>query len=128
MGYDMSKITVFIDSWTDDKPEYEKTCKEYGCKLEVFDMDEAVCRYDYVHRANKFHRCVGQARNMFQDYARKIGIDFYFVTDDDTESYSVRVIGYDNYIRRATLEDFLFMMDETEKLMRERHIGCFAWS
>jgi hypothetical protein len=128
MGYDMSKVTVFIDSWTDDKEDYERVCKEFGCNLEVFDMDEAVRRYDYVHRANKFHRCVGQARNMLQDYAKAKGIDFYFVSDDDTSCYQVRTLGRGNYKRVATLEDWLYMADETEQLMRRRHIGCFAWS
>ena len=128
MGYDMSKITVFIDSWADDKEEYEKVCKEFGCNLVVFDMDECVSRYDYVHRANKFHRCVGQARNMLQDYAKSKGIDFYFVSDDDSSHYQVRTLGFNNYKRMATLEDWLYMAEETEKLMRSRHIGCFAWS
>lgn len=128
MGYDMSKVTVFIDSWTDDKEDYERVCKEFGCNLEVFDMDEAVRRYDYVHRANKFHRCVGQARNMLQDYAKTKGIDFYFVSDDDTTHYEVRTIGLKNYKGVATLQDWLFMAEETERLMRTRHIGCFAWS
>lgn len=109
MGYDMSKVTVFIDSWTDDKDDYERVCKELGCNLEVFDMDEAVRRYDYVHRANKFHRCVGQARNMLQDYAKTKGIDFYFVSDDDTSSYHIRTVGRNNYVRMANLNDWLWM-------------------
>ena len=40
MGYDMSKVTVFIDSWADDKEAYEKACKEFGCNLVVFDMED----------------------------------------------------------------------------------------
>lgn len=128
MGYDMSKVTVFVDDWADDIDEYRKSCEEFGCNLEIFDMNEAVRRYDYVHRANKFHRCVGQARNMLQDYAKKKGIDFYFVSDDDSSCYQVRVLGYNNYLRVASLEDWLFMAEETERLMRSRHIGCFAWS
>lgn len=128
MGYDMSKVTVFIDSWTDDKEEYEKVCKEFGCNLEVFDMDECVSRYDYVHRANKFHRCVGQARNMLQDYAKSKGIDFYFVSDDDTTNYEIKKIGVGSYSGQADLNDWLYMSEQTEKLMRTHHIGCFAWS
>lgn len=127
MGYDMSKVTVFVDSWTDDYADYHRTCNDFGCNLEVFDMNEAVSRYDYVHRANKFHRCVGQARNMFQDYAKAHGIDFYFVSDDDTSSYQIRTIGMNNYVRMANIDDWLWMAEETERLMRSRHIGCFAW-
>lgn len=128
MGYDMSKVTVFIDSWADDKEEYEKVCKEFGCNLEVFDMNECVSRYDYVHRANKFHRCAGQARNMLQDYAKSKGIDFYFVSDDDSKGYDIRLLWYKNYKAMATLDDWLFQAEMTEQLMRSRHIGCFAWS
>lgn len=128
LGYDMSKLTVFIDNETDDICEYREQCEEMGCNLEVFDMKEARQRYDFVHRMNKSGRSAGQARNMFHDYARKKGIDFYCVIDDDTSSYLVRVSGYDNYKRLATLDDILYMFGETEDFMRKRHIGCFGWS
>lgn len=128
MGYDMSKLTVFIDNETDDIAEYRKACEEYGCNLFVFDMSEARRRYDYVHRPAKSRRSAGQARNMFHDYAKSHGIDFFCVIDDDTSNYQVRVMGYDNYRRTATLEDLLWMFEETEQYMRQRHIGVFAWS
>ena len=67
MGYDMKKVTVFVDNETDDIDDYVKACNEYGCNLHVFDMAEARRRYDYVHRASKSRRSAGQARNMFQD-------------------------------------------------------------
>lgn len=128
IGYDMSKITIFLDSEADDKAEYEKTCKAYGCKLAVFDMEESRKRYDYVHRASVSRRSAGQARNMFHDYARAHNIDFYCVSDDDTTHYDIRVIDHVNYRRVATLEDIEFMMTETEKFMRDKKIGCFGWS
>lgn len=128
MGYDMSKLTVFIDNETDDIADYKKACEEYGCNLFIFDMSEARRRYDYVHRPAKSRRSAGQARNMFHDYAKVHGIDFYCVIDDDTSNYQVRVMGYDNYRRTATLEDLLWMFEETEQYMRQRHIGVFAWS
>ena len=123
----MSKITVFIDNETEDMMEYEKSCAEYGCNLYVFDMAEARRRYDYVHRPSKSRRSAGQARNMFQDYARANNIDFYCVIDDDTNHYQVRVRGIDNYRHVANLDDIVYMMKETESFMRERHIGCFGW-
>lgn len=128
LGYDMSKLTVFIDNETDDIAEYRKACKEYGCNLFIFDMSEARRRYDYVHRPAKSRRSAGQARNMFHDYAKRHGIDFFCVIDDDTSCYQVRVMGWNNYRRTATLEDLLWMFEETEQYMRQRHIGVFAWS
>lgn len=123
----MSKITVFIDNETDDLNEYEKSCAEFGCNLHVFDMAEARRRYDYVHRPSKSRRSAGQARNMFQDYAQRNNIDFYCVIDDDTNNYQIRVRGLNNYRHAADLDDIVYMMKETENLMRVRHIGCFGW-
>lgn len=128
LGYDTSKLTVFIDNEADDLKEYREQCSIMGCNLEVFDMKEARIRYDFVHRMNKSGRSAGQARNMFHDYAKKKGIDFYCVIDDDTSAYNVRVGGYDNYKRTCTLDDILWQMNETEEFMRKRHIGCWAWS
>ena len=128
LGYDMSKLTVFVDDESDDIAEYCKACDAYGCNLYVFDMSEARRRYDYVHRPAKSRRSAGQARNMFHDYAIKKGIDFFCVIDDDTSMYNIRVGGYDNYKRTATLDDWLWMANETEDFMRQRHIGCFGWS
>lgn len=127
LGYDMSKVTVFIDNETDDIDEYRKACDEFGCNLHVFDMAEARLRYDYVHRPSKSRRSAGQARNMFHDYAEAQGIDFYCVIDDDTVMYQIRCIGYPNYRRPAVLEDILWQFEQTEQFMRRRHIGCFGW-
>ena len=128
MGYDMKKVTVFVDNETDDIDEYVKSCNELGCNLHVFDMAEARRRYDYVHRASKSRRSAGQARNMFQDYAKSHGVDFYCVSDDDTTHYEVRTLGRGNYKHVANLQEVDYMMKETEKFMRDRHIGCFGWS
>lgn len=128
LEYDMSKITVFVDSEADDIEEYKVSCKAFGCNLHVFDMEEARRRYDYVHRASVSRRSAGQARNMFQDYAVENGIDFYCVSDDDSEHYDVRVLSTYNYRRIATPKDLQFMFEETERFMRDRKIGCFGWS
>lgn len=128
VGYDMSKVTVFVDDETDDIEEYENVCADFGCNLEVFSISEARRRYDFVHRANSFRRCVGQARNMFQDYTKNKGKDFYCVIDDDTTHYEIKSLGRYNFRGMAKLDDFLWMAEHTENFMRKRHIGCFAWS
>lgn len=94
IDYDMSKVHVVIDSEADDADQYRKECERMGCKLHVFDMDEARRRYDYVHRASESRRSAGQARNMFYEIAKAEGITQYLVMDDDTENFQFRTKGY----------------------------------
>lgn len=126
IGWDINKIHVFIDDETDDVKDYEKVANEIGFNLYVFDMKEARRRYDYVHRASISRRSAGQARNMFYDYAKKMGIEFYLVQDDDTVSYQIKRFG--RYVRLATLDDILVTFNNVKELMYKRHIGCFGIS
>lgn len=124
IGWDMSKIVVFVDSETDDIEDYRDAAEKVGFKIHVFDMEEARRRYDYVHRASVSRRSAGQARNMFQDYARDRGIDFYLVMDDDT-------IGLLSFSHRRMIRDYsliprVFMA--VEEMMRRRKIGVFGLS
>lgn len=128
IGYDMSCLTVFVDNEADDIEEYHVSCERFGCNLVVFDMEEARRRYDYVHRPSVSRRSAGQARNMFQDYAKEHEINFYCVFDDDTDHFQLKALGENPYRGLAERDDVLFMMQSTEELMRKRHIGVFAWS
>lgn len=125
MGYPANKIHVFIDSEADDKAAYEaNVVGRLGCKLHVFDMTEARKRYDYVHRAPVSRRSAGQARNMFFDFARVNGIDFYVVQDDDTQNFQVRPLC--RYKRVATLEDIDRCFRSVRDFMKARNIGVFG--
>lgn len=123
IGWDMRLVYVFIDSEAEDAGEYEATAGRYGFNLHVFDMDEARKRYDYVHRPSKSRRSAGQARNMFQDFAKSIGIDFYCVIDDDTEYYgdfrTRRVLRNTDIIKQV----FHLM----ELFMRKRKVGVMGF-
>ena len=124
IGWDMNKVTVFVDSETDDIDDYRATAVDYGFNVHVFDMDEARRRYDYVHRASVSRRSAGQARNMFQDYARSIDIDFYLVMDDDTEHFVT-------FMQRHKIRDNDIVRRSfcaIERLMRKRKIGVMAFS
>lgn len=123
INWDPKKIHVFIDSETDDIAKYESSCHEFGVNLHVFDMDEARRRYDYVHRPSKARRSAGQARNMFFDYAKENGIDFYVAMDDDTQNYQYRRLGK---YRQATGEDVRRVYSSVEDFMRRRKIGLFG--
>ena len=122
IGWDMSLVTVFIDNQAGDELDYREEAGKYGFNLQVFDMDEARRRYDYVHRASVSRRSAGQARNMFQDYASSIGVDFYVVMDDDTQYFCT-------FMMRRTIRDLDLvrrMFNSAEDLMRKRHIGVFG--
>lgn len=126
LGYDPKKIHVFLDSEADDILEYEKNLIPLGVNIHVFDMEEARRRYDYVHRASPSLRSAGQARNMFMDFAKENGIDFYVVQDDDTQNFQLRV--FTMYARTAILDDVVRYFDWMEKFMRKHHIGLFGLS
>ena len=89
-------------------------------------MEEARKRYDYIHRASPSLRSAGQARNMFMDFAKERGIDFYLVQDDDTDSYQVRFHGV--YMGCVGLDWITRYFDWVEKFMRKYHIGLFGLS
>lgn len=126
IGWNVKNIHVFIDDEAEDKSEYEALAQEIGFNLFVFDMNEARQRYDYVHRASISRRSAGQARNMFYDYAKEKGIEFYMVQDDDTESYQVKYKG--KTIRSANIDDITTIFESVCELMYKRHIGCFGIS
>lgn len=126
IGWDTKKIHLFIDSEADDRADYEVVAKKYSINLYVFDMDEARRRYDYVHRASVSRRSAGQARNMFYDYAKKLGIEFFMIQDDDTTGYQVK--NYGKYLRKATLEDIMITFENIKNFMYKQHIGCFGIS
>lgn len=126
-GWDMSKVVVFIDSEADDRAEYEKECERLGCKLVVFDMDEARARYDYVHRPSESRRSAGQARNTFADYALNNGIRYYMVMDDDSNNFQVKSHGT-NYIGLAKGNLVKMAFDWMVEFMIKHHIGLFGYS
>lgn len=126
IGYDMSCVYVFIDDEADDRDGYEETAKKYGFHLVVFDMEEARERYDYVHRASISRRSAGQARNMFQDYARKNGIECYLVMDDDTSTFEFRVKGI--YRKKASSETVRNTFEMMQEMIRKHKIGLFGLS
>lgn len=126
MGYDPKKIHVFVDSETDDISEYEIEMNNIGVQLHVFDMEEARKRYDYVHRASVSRRSAGQARNMFQDFAKANNIDFYMVMDDDTNNMQNRPFCLYLGMAKIDLINTIFLM--IESFMRKHKIGLFGLS
>ncbi len=125
-GYLAKLIHVFLDSEADDVEEYEESCKQFGCNLHIFDMEEARARYDYVHRPSVSRRSAGQARNMFYDFAKKEGISFYMVQDDDTNGMEIRP--HCKYLRLAEFEEIVYAFVLAKEFMQRKKIGCFGLS
>ncbi len=126
IDYDMKHVYVFIDDEADDIERYKAVAKQYGFRLVVFDMTEARKRFDYVHRASVSRRSAGQARNMFQDYAKKKGIERYVVMDDDTKEFQFRVKGV--YVHTASGETVKRTFEMIAEMMRRQRIGLFGVS
>lgn len=126
IDYDMKHVYVFIDDEADDRERYKAVAKQYGFRLVVFDMTEARKRFDYVHRASISRRSAGQARNMFQDYAKKKGIERYVVMDDDTKEFQFRVKGV--YVHTASGDTVKRTFEMIAETMRRQRIGLFGVS
>ena len=126
IDYDMKHVYVFIDDEADDRERYKAVAKQYGFRLVVFDMTEARKRFDYVHRASVSRRSAGQARNMFQDYAKKKGIERYVVMDDDTKEFQFRVKGV--YVHTASGDTVKRTFEMIAEMMRRQGIGLFGVS
>ena len=125
-GWDPKKIHIVIDDEADDRVDYENETELLGCNLHIFNMAEARARFDYVHRPSVSRRSAGQARNMFYDLLKDLGIDFYLVIDDDTTNYQVRP--YAVYTRSASGEDLVNVFDAIKEFMLKRKIGVFGLS
>lgn len=125
-GWDSKKIHIVIDDEADDRVDYENETELLGCNLHIFNMAEARARFDYVHRPSVSRRSAGQARNMFYDLVKDLGIDFYLVIDDDTTNYQVRP--YAVYTRSAKGEDLVNVFDAIREFMLKRKIGVFGLS
>lgn len=126
LGYDPELIHIVVDSEADDIEDYVKSTTKMGVNLHIFDMNEARERYDYVHRPSPVRRSAGQARNMFYDIAKSLGIDFYLVIDDDTNSYQTRPFGV--YTHLTTLEEMTDVLAGIKDFMERRRIGLFGLS
>jgi hypothetical protein len=125
-GYNAKNIHIVIDDATDDIKDYEKVSKNLGCNLHIYNMEESIKRYDYVHRVSKLRRSAGQGRNMFFDIAKKLDIDFYIVIDDDTRQYEIKPFAI--YTRGAILQDFELVFNGVKEFMERQKVGVFGLS
>ena len=126
IGWDSTKLHVFIDDEADDHFQYIEAEEKYGFNLHVFNMQEARKRYDYIHRPSSSRRSAGQARNMFYDKAKELGINFYMVQDDDTNHFEIKHFG--KYQRKASEDEVINTFEAIKEFMEKRKIGMFGIS
>jgi len=126
LGWNAKNIHVFIDDEADDHIEYLEVSDKLGFNLHVFNMEKARENYDYVHRPSKSRRSAGQARNMFYDKAKELGITFYVVQDDDTSQFQTKKFG--KYCGISTFNDVFNTFISIESFMKKRRIGMFGLS
>jgi len=126
IGWDPSKLHVVIDDECGQIDLYEEQCKKDGVNLHIVSFEEAVRRFDFVHRPNPARRAAGMFRNLFHDIVREKGIDFFIVIDDDTINYQFRPFGV--YKRRATFDDINTTFEAVKEFMQRQRIGVFGLS
>lgn len=126
LGYDMSLVHVVIDDAAGDEAEYRAMCAAAGATLHVVGYEDAVRRFDFVHRKNPARRAAGMFRNRFFPIADELGIDFFVVVDDDTNAYHLKYP--QTRQRKATLEQFSWWLCEVRAFMRRHRIGAFGLS
>lgn len=120
------KIHLFVDDEeTENVNAYKELQQETGINLFVFDIAEARRNYDFIHRASPSRRAAGLARNTFYEYAKKNGIKYYVVMDDDTVDYAIRTCSKMAHVHKSgTLVQQIF--DMVVYFMTKKKIGCFA--
>lgn len=74
----------------DEDKQLEQYKEKYGDKVIVFSKDEYIGKFDKMDNfGNK--ACVVYARNAIWDAAKKIGLKFFIVADDDYTMYRFRI-------------------------------------
>lgn len=125
IGWDMSRVVVFVDDEAGDSEKYEEVAKTFGFKLEILSASENRRRFDFVHREPKSRRCAGMWRNAFCEYAEREGVREYLVMDDDTQGFEIKLQG--KYQSCEVKKELLcFVIEEILGMMRTRGIGAFA--
>lgn len=120
------KIHLFVDDEeTENVNAYKELQQDTGINLFVFDIAEARRNYDFIHRASPSRRAAGLARNTFYEYAKKNGIKYYVVMDDDTCDY--RIWDKEKYLRICNSGTELnSIYNSVIEFMKRKKIGCFG--
>ena len=80
----------------DEDKQLEQYKEKYGDKVIVFSKDEYIGKFDKMDNfGNK--ACVVYARNAMWDAAKKLGLKFFIVADDDYQAFEYRITQSGDY-------------------------------
>lgn len=125
-NWNPTNITLFVDNEENENVNaYKQLQQQTGINLEIFDIEKARKKYDFIHRASPSRRAAGLCRNTFYEYAKEKGIKYYVVMDDDMNDYRYySKKGYEHLIYNGYQINKTFM--QVVEFMQKKHIGCFG--
>ena len=110
----------------EDKQLYQYK-EKYGDKVIVFSKDEYIGKFDKMDNfGNK--ACVVYARNAMWDAAKKLGLKFFIVADDDYTMYRFRIDNKQCYRTNIQIKNMDAVFDAYFDFLKTSNIDtvCFA--
>ncbi len=96
---------------SDDDSQLDQYKEKFKNIIHVFKKSDYVCRFDIADNFND-DRVVVYARNAVFDIARKLGIKYFLVLDDDYISFRYTQDGNGNYLTKVkNIKDLNFAFD-----------------
>lgn len=110
----------------EDKQLYQYK-EKYGDKVIVFSKDEYIGKFDKMDNfGNK--ACVVYARNAMWDAAKKLGLKFFIVADDDYTMYRFRIDNKQCYRTNIQIKNMDSVFDAYFDFLKTSNVDtvCFA--
>ena len=111
----------------DEDKQLEQYKEKYGDKVIVFSKDEYIGKFDKMDNfGNK--ACVVYARNAMWDAAKKIGLKFFIVADDDYTMYRFRIDNKQCYRTNIQIKNMDAVFNAYFDFLKKSNVDtvCFA--
>ena len=111
----------------DEDKQLEQYKEKYGDKVIVFSKDEYIGKFDKMDNfGNK--ACVVYARNAMWDAAKKLGLKFFIVADDDYTMYRFRIDNKQCYRTNIQIKNMDSVFDAYFDFLKTSNVDtvCFA--
>lgn len=111
----------------DEDKQLEQYKEKYGDKVIVFSKDDYAGKFDKMDNfGNK--ACVVYARNAMWDAAKKLGLKFFIVADDDYTMYRFRIDNKQCYRTNIQIKNMDAVFDAYFDFLKTSNIDtvCFA--
>jgi len=122
-GY-KGKIYLLIG---DDDPQIEQYKQKYPNEIVMFSKDDYIDKVDMMDNF-KGKNCVVYARNAMWDIAKKLGLKYFCVLDDDYSNFAYRRVFGEQLrgFKVNSLDDIIYCC--FDYLDKTKNLDCFAWS